>query len=78
MKAAIKGITPAVVGALAVSIAHLAPHAATDALTTGLLVLTILALTVWRLPALALVAAGGLVGVIARSRLVNRLRELAL
>ena len=78
MKAAIKGITPAVVGALAVSIAHLAPHAATDALTTALLVLTILALTVWRLPALALVAAGGLVGVIARSRLVNRLRELAL
>jgi len=77
MKAAIKGITPAVVGAIGVSIVHLAPHAASDALTAALLVLTILALTVWRSPALSLVAAGGLIGVIARSPMLHRLLNLA-
>ena len=78
VKAAMKGISPAVVGAIAVSMVHLAPHAARDAFTAALLVLTVLALLVWqRLPVLALVAGGGVVGILARSRLVHRLREFA-
>ena len=78
VKAAMKGISPAVVGAIAVSMVHLAPHAARDAFTAALLVLTVLALLIWqRLPVLALVAGGGVVGILARSRLVHRLRELA-
>ena len=49
-----------------------------DAFTAALLVLTVLALLIWqRLPVLALVAGGGVVGILARSRLVHRLRELA-
>ena len=77
VKAAMKGISPAVVGAIAVSMVHLAPHAAPDVFTAALLVLTVVALLVWpRLPVLSLVAGGGVVGIVARSRLIHRLREL--
>ena len=56
---------------------HLAPHAAPDAFTAALLILTVLALLVWpRLPVLSLVAGGGVVGIVARSKLIYRLREL--
>jgi chromate transporter len=77
VKAAMKGISPAVVGAIAVSMVHLAPHAAPDPFTAALLILTVLALIVWpRLPVLSLVAGGGLIGIVARSKLIYRLREL--
>jgi chromate transporter len=77
VKAAMKGISPAVVGAIAVSMVHLAPHAAPDAFTAALLVLTVVALIVWqRLPVLSLVAGGGVVGIVARSKLIHRVREL--
>ena len=74
MKAAIKGISPAVVGAIAVAMVHLVPHAAPDAFTAAVLILTVAALLVWqRLPVLSLVAGGGLIGIVARSKLVHRL-----
>src|SRR5882672_10643074 len=77
IKAAMQGIGPAVVGAIAVSMVHLAPHAAPDVFTAALLVLTVVALLVWpRLPVLSLVAGGGVVGIVARSRLIHRVREL--
>jgi chromate transporter len=77
VKAAMKGISPAVVGAIAVSMVHLAPHAAPDVFTAALLVLTVVALIVWqRLPVLSLVAGGGVVGIVARSKLIHRVREL--
>jgi chromate transporter len=76
IRAAIRGISPAVIGSLCVTIVHLAPHAAPDAFTAVVLVLTVLVLLAWRLPVLPLLAAGGLVGILARSRLLLRLREL--
>jgi chromate transporter len=76
VKAGIKGISPAVLGAIAVSMAHLAPHAASDAFRAGLLVLTVVVLLAWRPSILSLVAGGGVIGLLARSRFIFRLREL--
>lgn len=77
VRAAMRGISPAVVGTITVSVLQLAPHAAPDAFTTVLLGLTVLGLLAWRLPALPAAACGGLLGIIVRSRLLDRLRELA-
>ena len=78
VKAAMRGISPAVVGAIAVSIVHLAPHAAPDLFAALLLAGTVVALVVWRkLPVVPLTLGGGLIGILARSRLAHRLRELA-
>jgi chromate transporter len=76
IKAAMRGISPAVIGTIAVAIFQLAPHAAPDAFTAAVLALTVLALLAWRLPVLPLLACGGLIGILARSRVVLRLREL--
>jgi chromate transporter len=73
VKAAMKGITPAVVGAIGVTIIQLVPHAAPDLFTGVLLALTVMALLAWRLPVLSVVAGGGLIGIVARSKLVQRL-----
>lgn len=67
VKAAIRGISPAVVGAIAVSVSRLAPHAVFDVTTGSLLVLTVVLLFVWRLPAFSLVISGGVIGTVARS-----------
>ncbi len=77
VKAAIRGITPAVVGAIAVTILQLAPHAAPDAFAAAVLVLTVAVLLAWRLPVMSMVVGGALIGIVARSRLIQRLRELA-
>jgi chromate transporter len=70
VKAAMRGIAPAVVGVIAVTILQLVPHAAQDLFSAGLLIATVVALLVWkRLPVLSAVLAGGLVGIAARSRL---------
>jgi chromate transporter len=73
VKAAMKGIAPAVVGAIGVTIVQLLPHAAPDLFTSLLLALTVIALAVWRLPVLCAVVGGGLIGIAARSKLVHRL-----
>jgi len=73
VKAAMKGIAPAVVGAIGVTIVQLLPHAAPDLFTRLLLALTVIALAAWRLPVLSVVVGGGLVGIVARSKLVHRL-----
>ena len=73
VKAAMKGITPAVVGAIGVTIIQLLPHAAPDLFTGVLLALTVIALLAWRLPVLSVAVCGGLIGIVARSRLVQRL-----
>lgn len=76
-RAAMRGISPAVVGAVALTVAQLTPHAVSDVFTGTLFVLSIAALLIWKLPALALVLGGGLLGVLARSRFAMRLRDLA-
>ena len=76
IKAAMRGISPAVIGTIFVTILHLAPHAAPDAFTAILLVLTVAAMLAWRLPVLTSLACGGLVGILARSWLPRLLRQV--
>jgi chromate transporter len=76
IKAAMRGIGPAVIGTIGLTIFRLVPHAAPDIFTAVVLVLTALALLAWRLPALPLLVSGGMLGILARSKLLLRLREL--
>ena len=68
MRAAMRGISPAVVGAIGLTIVRLAPTAAPDAFTAVLLVLTVAAMLFWRMPAIPAVLGGGMLGILARSR----------
>jgi chromate transporter len=74
-RAAMRGISPAVVGAVALTVVQLTPHAVSDVFTGALFVLTIAALLLWKLPALVLALSGGLLGILVRSRFAMRLRE---
>jgi len=67
-RAAMGGISPAVVGAVALTVVQLTPHAVSDVFTGALFVLAIAALLWWKLPALPVAAGGGLLGIAARSR----------
>jgi chromate transporter len=65
IKAAMKGISPAVIGTIAVTIVHLAPHAAPDAFAAIVLTVTVVVLLMWRqLPVLPTIACGGLIGIV--------------
>src|SRR5262245_12646924 len=75
IKAGMRGISPAVIGTICVTIVQLAPHAAPDAFTATILVLTVLAMLVWRLQVLPSILCGGLLGILARSRLTSLLRQ---
>lgn len=68
VRAAMRGVSPAVVGAIALAVAHLAPTAAPDALTGALFAGTIAGLLFWRLPAIPAALGGGVIGILARSR----------
>jgi len=70
-RAALQGIVPSVIGVMAVALARMAPHAAPDPPAIVALVVTAVALTVWR-PAPLKVIAGGAVFGIVRDRLVAR------
>jgi chromate transporter len=65
-----RGVSPAVVGAIALTVVHLAPTAAPDAFTGVLLVATVAILLLWKLPVIPAALGGGILGVLARSRLV--------
>lgn len=65
IKAAMRGIAPAVVGAITLTVAQLAPHAAPDFFSAAVLLVTVAVLLAWRLPVISLVLAGGLIGVLA-------------
>ena len=73
VKAAMRGISPAVVGAIAVTVVQLAPHAAPDTFSAAVLLVTVAVLLAWRLPVISLVVAGSVIGMLARSRLIQRL-----
>lgn len=74
VRAAMRGISPAVVGAIALTVVHLAPTAAPDAFTGVLLVGTIAGLLLWQLPAISAALGGGVLGIVARA--LPRVREL--
>jgi chromate transporter len=65
IKAAMKGISPAVIATLAVTIVQLAPHAAPDAFAAAVLLVTVIVMLAWqRLPVLPSIACGGLAGIV--------------
>ena len=66
--AAMKGVGPAVIGVLAVSLAQMAPHALPDPFSIVILIATLTALLAWRIGAIKLMMAGAGLGVV-RSRL---------
>ncbi len=63
-KAAMKGIGPAVIGVLAVSLTQMAPHALPDPIAVGLFLGTVTAMLAWRVGAIKLMLAGALLGVL--------------
>jgi chromate transporter len=69
-RAVLKGMGPAVIGVLAVSLFRLAPYALPDAFAIAVLAATVVALLVWRLGTGRLMIAGSLLGVL-RSRLFS-------
>jgi chromate transporter len=77
IKAAMRGIVGAVIGALVVSIARLLPHATPDAFTFVLFVLTIAGILLWRLAPVTLMLAGSVIGIAARLKPLQRLKDLA-
>jgi chromate transporter len=65
IKAAMKGISPAVIATLAVTIVQLLPHAAPDVFTGAVLLTTAIVMLAWqRLPVLPSIAFGGLAGIV--------------
>jgi len=67
-RAALRGIAPAVIGILAVSLVRLAPYALPDLFAIATLVATVVVLMVWRVATLKVMLLGAVLG-IARSRL---------
>jgi chromate transport protein ChrA len=76
VRAAMRGVSPAVVGAIGLTVLHLAPTAAPDAFTGLLFVATFVGLLLWQMPVVSAAVGGGLIGILARSSVVVRLREL--
>jgi chromate transporter len=68
-KAAMKGVGPAVIGVLAVSLVQMAPHALPDPFAVAMLMGTLIVLLSWRISAIKLMMAGAVLGVL-RSRLL--------
>jgi len=66
-RAAMRGIGPAVIGVLAISLLRLAPHALPDPFAVVLLGVTVIALVYWRVGTLKLMLTGSVLGVF-RSR----------
>jgi chromate transporter len=69
-KAAMKGIGPAVIGVLAVSLLQMAPHAVPDPIAAGLFVATVVAMLAWKVGAIKLMVLGAVLGVV-RERLLS-------
>src|SRR5207249_161069 len=69
-RAALRGIAPAVIGILAVSLVRLAPYALPDLFAIATLVATVVVLMLWREATLKIMLLGAVLG-IARSRLFS-------
>jgi chromate transporter len=70
IRAVMKGMAPAVIGVLAVSLTRLAPAALPDPFAVAILAATLIALMVFRIGAFKLMIAGAVLGVL-RSRLAR-------
>jgi chromate transporter len=77
LRAFMRGVGPAVIGALAVSLVQMAPHAAPDVFTWVLLALTIGIILLRNVGPLPMMAGGGMIGLLSRGNLLKRIEELA-
>jgi chromate transporter len=77
IRAALRGTGAAVIGVISVSLVHLAPHAAPDAFTAVIAMLTITAMLAWSAGPLPLMLGGAFLGLGRRLNVLQRLRELA-
>jgi chromate transporter len=68
MKAALQGISPAVIGMTAVAVLRMLPSAIPDPLTGALAVGTVAAMGLWRLSPLPLMTGGAAIGLVLRAR----------
>jgi chromate transporter len=68
MNAALRGISPAVIGMTAVAVLRMLPSAIPDLLTGGLAAGTVAAMGLWHLSPLPLMAGGAAIGVVLRAR----------
>jgi chromate transporter len=77
LRAFMRGVCPAVIGALAVSLAQMASHAAPDPFTWAVLALTIGLIMLRNAGALPLVVGGGAIGLFSRTQLWERIVRFA-
>jgi chromate transporter len=77
LKAFMRGIGPAVIGALAVSLIQMAPHAAPDPFTWLLLAVTIALLLLGKVGPLPLIFGGALVGLLSKGKAWERIQEIS-
>lgn len=75
LRAFMRGVGPAVIGALAVSLVQMAPHAAPDIFTWVLLALTIGLILLCKVGPLPVMAGGGVIGLLSRGHVIQRLEE---
>ena len=64
MKAAMKGVGPATIGVLSISLLQLTPHAVPDAFATVILLSSIFAMLIWKVGLLKLIFSGSFAGVL--------------
>ena len=77
LRAFMRGVTPAVIGALGASLTQMVPRAAPDPFTACLLILTVGALLLRNIGPLPLVFGGAVLGLIAKAGLWERVERLA-
>jgi chromate transporter len=77
LKAFMRGVGPAVIGALADSLVHMAPHAAPDLFTWCLLALTVGLTLLWNVGALPLMLGGAVIGLLAKGSAWERIERFA-
>ena len=67
VRAFMRGVGPAVIGAIAASIAAILPHAVPDLFAMAILLATVVAILVWRVRPLPMMVGGGAVGIARRA-----------
>jgi chromate transporter len=77
LRASMRGVTPAVIGALGASLVQMVPQAAPDPFTACLLVLTVGALLLRNIASLPLMFGGAVLGLIAKAGLWERVERFA-
>jgi chromate transporter len=76
LKAFMRGVGPAVIGTLAVSLVEMAPHAAPDPFTWFLLALTVLLLLLSKVGPLPLMFGGALAGLLSKGKAWERVHNI--